>query len=197
MSWTEPHPWGASLTPQSLSLSPCSCHPRECSWTWHLHDRVVCGQMEIGEFLSERTTVQSEMPKRTTSRMKCQNYRGGRFPRRHVSPAATVKGGTFLHGFSHRARTENGVRGPCRLGRWRHHDVAPAATSWGGKSAWQHSRHSVLPALIPWYTVRWWRWFWGHHAKSNCFIFFGRNLRALLPWCLLSSLFIPDSLLFL
>ena len=36
------------------------------------------------EFLTERITVASIMSKRTTCRVHCQNYRGGRFPRRHV-----------------------------------------------------------------------------------------------------------------
>ena len=47
------------------------------------------------EFLTERTTVGSEMSKRTTCRTKCQNYRGGTLPRRHVERAATAGGGTL------------------------------------------------------------------------------------------------------
>ena len=50
------------------------------------------------------------MPKRTTSRMKCQNYRGGTFPRRHVERAATAGGGTYRDGFPSRRKTENGEK---------------------------------------------------------------------------------------
>ena len=88
------------------------------------------------------------MAKKTTSRVKWQNYRGGTLPRRHVSRAATDGGGMCCDGICQQLGTENGKlralpplpvaarwRGTCRLGGWRHADVAapcriPAVLSW-------------------------------------------------------------------
>ena len=91
--------------------------------------RGAAEQPEEGrrEFLTERTTIASELLKRTTSRMKCQNYRGGRLPRRHVSPAATVKGGTLLHRFFHQPERGTEFAGPaaCERGGTLNRAVTP------------------------------------------------------------------------
>ena len=63
----------------------------------------------------------NEMSKKTTCEMNCQNYRGGRLPRRHVSAAATARGRTFWDGIS---KWNNKLGGAYRHVAWRHADVA-------------------------------------------------------------------------
>ena len=94
---------------------------------------------QLVEFLTERTTCSDEMSKRTTLRTDYQNYHGGTFPGRHVEGATTVGGGMSRDGDCCFGRTGTVSGGPCRLGWWRHAEVAPAASVGGGT----HYRQSL------------------------------------------------------